>query len=78
MTGIDELSRSLGRIEATLDGIKVEQKSQSDKLDTVESRVGSLEKRAATAGGIAGVIVSVFTSLVAYNLRGVGVGIDGS
>lgn len=66
----DEIQRSLGRIEGRLEKLD----SIEQRLDSLDSRVKSLEVKGAAAGGAAGLITSVFVSVLAYNLRSIGGG----
>lgn len=68
-----EIQRSLGRIEGALDAQKDAISSINSNIEALEGRVSSLETKGAAAGGVAGFLVSVVTSVVAFNLRGIGI-----
>lgn len=67
---VDQISLMLGRIDSRVAEMQNAQKEQSDKLDKFEQRIGSLELRAATAGGVTGTITSIAIGLITWNLRG--------
>lgn len=63
MSGDNELTRALGRIEGKLDMIAANQANQSERLDAMDARLRHVEQQAAKAGAISGGIVAVGTAL---------------
>ena len=53
MSSMDELVRSLGRIEGKLDGIDQRLESHGDRAEGIEKRIAAVEKKVWYGTGIA-------------------------
>ncbi|WP_170431920.1 hypothetical protein [Ruegeria arenilitoris] len=64
------LARELGSISAKLDNLHEGQKAHAKKLDSMDARLRTVEKRSALNGGIAGGVVAVSIALIKEKLSG--------
>ena len=60
----DEISRELGAISATLEGIKSEQKRQAGALEKIDDRLRGVERKGAINGAVSGGVIAVAISLI--------------
>lgn len=70
MANLDQLSRAIGRIEANIDNIKKTQDETNETVTKMDDRLRNQERRVATTGGATSFVVAVFTSVLAFKLRG--------
>ncbi len=68
MTGFDDISRAIGRIEGKVEGLKESTEAQWEKLDQIESILTSHRLRTATLAGV----VSAFMTGAFHFLKGTG------
>ena len=64
MSDNNEISRSLGSIEATLKSIDGHIKSQDGRIDRIDSRLRKVENKSAVTGAVAGGVVSVAIAFI--------------
>lgn len=66
-----EVMRSLGRIEATLDGLAREQKEQNVKQADHEHRLGVIEHARSRQKGVMAVLSAMVSAVVAFIVKAV-------
>ncbi|WP_299773175.1 hypothetical protein [uncultured Tateyamaria sp.] len=64
------LARELGSISAKLDNLHEGQQAHTKKLDSMDARLRTVEKRSAINGGIAGGVVGVTIALIKNQFSG--------
>lgn len=64
-----EVMRSLGRIEATLDGLAREQKEQNVKQADLEHRLGVIEHARSRQKGVMAVLSAMVSAVVAFVVK---------
>lgn len=58
------LARELGSISAKLDNLHEGQKAHAEKLDSMDARLRTVEKKSAFNGAVAGGVVTVAIGLI--------------
>ena len=64
------LARELGSISAKLDGLQQGQEAHTRKLDSMDERLRTVERRSAVNGGVAGGVVGVTIALIKSQFSG--------
>jgi len=60
----------LGRIEGKLDGVLEAQKLHGEKMDTLDTRLRSVENRSAVVGAAAAVLMTLGIDFARWKLKG--------
>lgn len=64
------LARELGSISAKLDNLHEGQQAHAEKLDSMDARLRTVEKRSTINGGVAGGVVGVTIALIKSQFSG--------
>lgn len=69
MSGNDDVMRALGRIEGQLEGMQHAQERQGQEIQTISGRLRTVEQRAASRGGAAGLMGAIGVTLIVEGMR---------
>ena len=67
---LEEIQRSLGRLEGKVGGMVKEQERQGTVLSSIDNRVGAVEKQSAKYGGGAGGLMALIITVGSEILKG--------